>query len=262
MAVSLPVLGERGLAAGCGPDAVARYYAQTQDPAARELLLRLCEPLVRGVASDYNNPNLAEDLVQVGFLGLLRAIDMFDPARGTPFLVFARYFVRGEISHYVRDYGALVRRPRWLDRVNGQIEQAVGDYIGQHRRYPGLAALAESLGLAPEALTEILLTRQAVRTLSLDAEDDEGQPTVDLNQSGRRHGQVLEFSLDDRLAVVDALERLNLLQRSVIFYIFFTDLTQAETAARIGISQKHVSRVLATALLRLRQLLEPAPAAS
>ncbi|MGQ0570010.1 MAG: sigma-70 family RNA polymerase sigma factor, partial [Armatimonadota bacterium] len=153
------------------PDTVARAYAESRDIGAREELVHLCEGLVRGIASEYRNPGYDDDLVQVGYMGLLNAIEHFDPQRGTPFLLFARHFIRGEIRHYLRDHHNLLRRPRWLERVTGRIEQAVGDHVRERGRYPGLTHLAEMLDLDVASLTEILKTREVVRTLSLDAED-------------------------------------------------------------------------------------------
>ncbi len=239
------------------PHAIACVYAATRDPDAREAVVRLCEGMVRGIASDYRNPGQEEDLIQVGFIGLLNAIEHFDPARGTPFSVFARHFIRGEIRHYLRDHYNLLRRPRWLERFNGQIDQAVGEHVCERGRYPGLTDLAERLNLDIVSLAEILKTRQVVRTLSLDAEDEDGQPRVDLTRAHQRADMWLVLPLEDRMMLIDALENLNPLQRSVVFYIFFTDLTQAEAAQRLGISQKHVSRVLASGLHRLREMLMP-----
>jgi RNA polymerase sigma-B factor len=243
-----------------GPDELAAAYIQSRDREVRETLVRVCAPLVRGVASDYRNPNHGEDLIQVGFLGLLNAIEHFDPTRGTPFLAFARHFVHGEIRHYLRDHNGVVRRPRWMERVTGQIDQAVGEHLSLHGRYPGLESLADSLNMDVDELVEIFKTRQVVRTLSLDAEDDEGQPSVDPDRSRQQQRAVtITLPEEDRLAVMDALERLNPLQRATVFYIYFTDLTQAETASRLGVSQKHISRVLAIALAKLRQMLGPTP---
>ncbi len=236
-----------------GPDAVARQYASTRDPAARDALVGLCEPLVRGVASDYDNPGLHDDLVQEGYLGLLNAIDRYDPSRGTPFLAFARHFVRGEISHHVRDHRWVIRRPRWMDRVFGRIEQVVAQSISERGRYPGVAGLAESLEVDTRSVAEILKTGQAMRTLSLE---DGGRE--DLARSQRQQ-EALECSPEDRLVLIDALEKLRPRQRTVVFYLYFADLRQAEVARLLGISQKHVSRVLAGALLRLRQALTPLP---
>jgi RNA polymerase sigma-B factor len=235
-------------------DNLVRDYCLTKSPATYEALVKRCEGLVRGIASEFRTPGLHDDLVQVGFVGLLNAIEHFDPNRGTPFVLFARHFVRGEIRHYLRDHRSLVRRPRWLERLNGQIEHAIDAHVDQLGRYPGLGELAAHLNLDVDSLTEILKTRDVVRTLSLDVEDDEGQPSVDLERS-RPMAHWLMAPLEDRVMLIDAMERLNPLQRSVIFYLFFTDLTQAEAAQRIGISQKHVSRVLASALHRLRSLL-------
>jgi RNA polymerase sigma-B factor len=240
-------------------DAAARTYATTRDSRAREVLVHHCRDLVRGIASEFRNAQQEEDLVQVGYLGLLNAIEHFDPTRGTPFLVFARHFVRGEIRHYLRDHYGVMRRPRWLDRVNGQIEEVVAEHLNARGRYPALDELAERLGLDPATLAEILKTREVVRTLSLDAEDEDGQPTVHPTRADDRGRHWLAAPLEDRMALIEALEHLNVLQRTVIFYIFFTDLTQAETASRIGVSQKHVSRVLASALRRLREILAPDP---
>jgi RNA polymerase sigma-B factor len=239
------------------PHDIACAYATTRDPDARETLVRQCEAMVRGIASDYQNPGHEEDLIQVGFLGLLNAIEHFEPHRGTPFSVFARHFIRGEIRHYLRDHYNLLRRPRWLERISGQIEQAVGEHVCERGRYPGLADLAERLDLDVAGLAEILKTRQVVRTLSLDAEDEDGQPKVDPAKVYQRTDAWLMPAIEDRMMLIDAMETLNGLQRSVLFYIFFTDLTQAETAQRLGISQKHVSRVLASGLHRLREMLMP-----
>ncbi len=257
--IPVPDVAESVAPATTGPDTLAAAYAESRDPGRREALVHLCAPLVRGIAADYRNPGQGDDLVQVGFLGLLNAIEHFDPTRGTPFLAFARHYVHGEIRHYLRDHNGVVRRPRWLERVSGQIEQSVGEHLSEHGRYPGLAMLAESMGIDVAGLAEILKTRQAVRTLSLDVEDDEGQPTVDPDRSRQQHTSTITLPLEDRLAVMDALEQLNPLQRAVVFYIYFTDLTQADTAARLGVSQKHVSRVLASALARLRQTMGPTP---
>jgi RNA polymerase sigma-B factor len=242
-----------------GPDALAAAYVQSRDRQVRETLVNICAPLVRGVASDYRNPTHGEDLIQVGFLGLLNAIEHFDPRRGTPFLAFARHFVHGEIRHYLRDHNGVVRRPRWMERVTGQIDQAVGAHLSLYGRYPGLESLADSLNMDVDGLVEIFKTRQVIRTLSLDAETDEGQPSVDPDRSRQQRAVTIALPEEDRLAVMDALERLNPVQRSTVFYIYFTDLTQAETASRLGVSQKHISRVLAIALAKLRQMLAPMP---
>jgi RNA polymerase sigma-B factor len=234
-----------------GPDAAALRYAETGDRRARDTVVSMCEPLVRGVARDYDNPGLSDDLVQVGYVGLLNAIEQFDPARGTPFVLFARPYIRGEISHYLRDHHTTVRRPRWLEQATGLIDRATDESLSERGRHPRLADLAATLNLDEKALIEILRTRETVRTLSLDTAEAGGQPLDDPCHAA----PAWEVRVEDRTVLLAALSALNPLQRAVVFYIFFTDFTQMDTAHRLGISQKHVSRVLAAALLRLRQLL-------
>lgn len=229
------------------PDAAARHYAATGDRGVRDALVLLCEPLVRGVARDYDNPGLRDDLVQVGFVGLLNAIERFDPARGTPFVRFARPYIRGEISHFLRDHHPMVRRPRWLEQVVGHIDRAADRHLVERGRHPGLRELAAALGLREATITTILQTRQAVRTLSW--EDTETQPGPSAPAAPPWQPRV-----EDRTVLVEALRALPPVQRTVVFRIFFMDDTQMETARRLGISQKHVSRVLAAALRRLRHL--------
>lgn len=192
-----------------GPDALAHQYACTRDAAARAALVELCEPLVHGLASAYANPALYDDLVQEGFLGLLRAIDRYDPSRGTPFLAFARHFVRGGISHYVRDHRWVLRPPRWASRP--------------------------------------------IATLSFDSVQD-GEPDRGPALVGAGD-QRPEAAWDDRVVLVEAIAALSPRQRAVVFYSHFIGLTQADVATRVGTSQKHVSRLLAAALLSLRDVL-------
>jgi RNA polymerase sigma-B factor len=238
-----------------GPDALARAYARTRDRQTRDDLVRACAGVVRAIAGEFA-PRADADLIQVGYIGLLNAAEHFDAGRGTPFLAFARHYIRGEIRHHLRDRGALVRRPRWFDRLNGEIERALGEHLHERGRLPGLSDLAARLGLGAEVLAGILRARQLVRPLSLDAVDDEGQTRVDLRRSAAGVAPAPP-PVEDRVVLLEAMRSLNPLQRAVVFYLFFTDLTQTDAAARMGISQKHVSRVLASALHRLRAALGP-----
>lgn len=253
-------ISERGatVRARAGADALAARYARTRDPRARDDLVAACTGQVRAIAAELASGGApGDDLLQVGFLGLLNAADHFDPSRGTPFAAFARHYIRGEIQHYLRDHHALVRRPRWLDRLNGEVERAVGEHLSAQGRYPAQAELAARLGIDAGTLAAMLGARRVVRPLSLDAEDADGGRVTEATPGGDGIGRAVE----DRVVLLGALGALNPLQRAVVFLVYFTDLTQAQAAARLGVSQKHVSRVLASALHRLRFLLRPeAPA--
>jgi len=237
---------------------VARYLA-TRDPAVREEIVLACTPLVRRIVADFIFSGVpGDDLMQVGFIGLLNAVEMFDPTRGVKFVTYASHLIRGEIRHYLRDHRDTIRKPRWLQKLNHQIEEAAARYISAEGRFPALEHLASQLNVEEEGLLEALKTREVLRTISLEADEETGDLRVDRDRTRHRSLPATQLPLEDRIVLFEAMEKLNPLQRRVLYYLFFTDLTQMEAARRIGISQKHVSRVLASSLSKLRALLDPA----
>lgn len=228
-------------------------YVEAHSPTVRERVVAACTPLVRRIAAEFVFSGVqSDDLVQVGYIGLLNAIAAFDPTRGAKFATYASYLVRGEIRHYLRDQRDTIRKPRWLQKLNSQIEQTVGKYVSETGRFPGLDELSQELNIEEEGLLEVLRTREVLRTISLETEEEGGDLRVDRDRIRHRSHISFQLPIEDRVMLVEAMESLNNLQRKVLYYLFYTDLTQMEAAKRIGISQKHVSRVLASALAKLR----------
>jgi len=239
-----------------GAELLALQYARTHDPELRERIVAAYAPLIERALLDFASAGAPEeDLRQVGYIGLLTALELFDPSRGTKFRTYANHLIRGEIFHYLRDQRDTIRQPRWLRRLNRQIEAEVARALSEEGRYPGLEDLAVRLNIREEGLRELLKTREAVRTVSLDAADDEEQAQFDHRRIRHRAYTSFHLPIEDKIVLYQALERLSLLQRRVVYYLFFGGLTQGEAARRIGISQKHVSRILAQSLVRLRALL-------
>ncbi|MDR7484307.1 MAG: sigma-70 family RNA polymerase sigma factor [Armatimonadota bacterium] len=237
-------------------DALMAEYVETHAPATRERVVLACTPLVRRIAAEFIFSGVpSDDLVQVGYIGLLNAISAFDPTKGAKFATYASYLIRGEIRHYLRDQRDTIRKPRWLQKLNAQIEQTVGKYVSETGRFPGLEDLSQELNIEEEGLLEILRTREVLRTISLETEDDNGDLRVDRERIRHRSHISFQLPIEDRVMLTEAMESLNSLQKKVLYYLFYTDMTQMEAARRIGISQKHVSRVLASALAKLRGLM-------
>jgi RNA polymerase sigma-B factor len=236
-------------------------YVETHDAAIRERVVVACTPLVRRIAGEFVFSGVpSDDLVQVGYIGLLNAISAFDPTRGAKFATYASYLVRGEIRHYLRDQRDTIRKPRWLQKLNSQIEDAVGKHVSETGRFPGLEHLSAELNIEEEGLMEVLRTREVLRTISLETEEEGGDLRVDRERIRHKTHISFQLPIEDRVVLQEAMESLNSLQRKVVYYLFYTDLTQMEAAKRIGISQKHVSRVLASALAKLRGLMDaPSP---
>ena len=237
-------------------EALMQAYARTRDPHLRERVVVACTPLVRRIAAEFVYSGVpTDDLVQVGYIGLLNAIANFDPTRGARFATYASYLIRGEIRHYLRDQRDTIRKPRWLQKLSSRIEDTIGRYLSEEGRFPGLEELAAELNIEEDGLLEVLRTREAMRTVALEADEETGELRVDRQRIRHRAHVTFQLPIEDRVTLLEAMESLNALQKKVLYYLFYTDLTQTEAAKRIGISQKHVSRVLASALAKLRGIM-------
>ncbi len=226
-------------------------YAQSRDPGLREELveahLGLAEYLARRFA---NRGEALDDLIQVASLGLLKAVDRFDPDRDIEFSTYATYTIVGELKRHFRDKGWSVRAPRRMQELYlqlGKVVPALGQELG---RSPTIAELAMEVKVSEEEVLEALEAGQAYRSASLDAPagNEEGE-TV-----GARLGEE-DSSMEDvenRATLSPLLAQLPPRERLILQLRFFEGLTQSEIASRLGISQMHVSRLLARSVGQLR----------
>ena len=210
----------------------------------------LAEYLARRFA---NRGEPLDDLVQVASLGLLKAVDRFDPERGVEFSTYATHTIVGELKRHFRDKGWAIRAPRRMQELYlrlGKVVATLGQELG---RSPTIAELATEVKVSEEEVLEALEAGQAYRSTSLDAptgtEDGETLATrfgdEDPSARGRRERRA---TLSPLLAQLPPRERLILHMR------FFDGLTQSEIATRLGISQMHVSRLLARSVAQLRRV--------
>jgi RNA polymerase sigma-B factor len=235
-----------------------RDYRVDRTPELHARLTMLFMPLVHRIAGRYQSFGVPiEDLRQIGYLGLLTAIGQFDPDRGVPFDAYARPFITGEIRHHLRSQGTVIRRPRWIYELDYQIRKQVDDLSQRLGRLPTLPEIAEAVNVAEDGILEVLRARGAMQVLSLDdlTNDGAGDPVQRL-RIVHKHYETLHLPIEDRIRIAEAVERLSELQRKVIYYLFYMDLTQTETAKKLRVSQKHVSRVMYAAMTRLREMLK------
>lgn len=234
--------------------ALFRAYRATGNPVLHARICAAYAPLVERIARMYRSSGEPlEDLVQVGYVGLLRAVSRFDPDRGVKFQTYASHLIAGEIRHYLRDQVGLVRRPRWLSRLSRELERTVERLQQEKGELPTVEEIAQVMNVTPEGVQEILHARAATAPLSLDGGGEDRVRRI-------RHLRYESFQLpvEDRIAVLQAMERLTELQRKVLYLLFYQDLTETEAARRLRISQKHVSRVMHKALRQMAQLLRGA----
>lgn len=227
-----------------------REYRRTGDPAIRERLVAAHFGLAASLASRFSSRNESpEDLHQAALLGLVHAIDRFDPDRGVQFTTFAWATISGELKRHFRDRTWGVRVPRRLQELYLNTSEATDSLTHDLGRSPTVAEVAERVGCSEEDVLEALEARAAYRLGSIDAPigDDDNDGGMQLPESEQGYGQV-----EQRVVLADLVNRLPVRERQIIHLRFNEELTQAEIADRVGVSQMHVSRLLSGSLQKLR----------
>jgi RNA polymerase sigma-B factor len=238
MAISLT--GNRGLFV---------TYHRTRDPAIREALVRRFLPLARHLARRFQRPGHPfDDLSQIAAIGLLKAIDRFDPARGNEFTSFLAPTVTGELKHYLRDSGWAVRVPRALQELALEVSRTADALEREAGRPPAYADIAERIGVTTERVASAFEILQARHGVALD----DGEP-----EANHRDGRWMALTDDgfhrvEDAATLDTLTaRLRKLDREILRLRFHEDLTQVDIAARLGVTQMAVSRTIRRATTEL-----------
>jgi RNA polymerase sigma-B factor len=227
-------------------------WQQYEDQAAREELVRRFLPLARKLARRYNrSPEPLDDLLQVASLGLVKAIDRFDPTREIAFSSFAVPTILGELKRYFRDAGWSAHVPRRAQETALKVQDAKHRLTAQTNRSPSVAELAEYLELSIEDVVEALETAAAHHATSLEAPIDDGDPESGLLSDAFGETDAGFERVEATATIGAAARHLSDRERTVIALRFLEDRTQAEIARRIGVSQMQVSRILRGALNRL-----------
>lgn len=235
-----------------------RRFKEEGDMDAREKLVMSHLNLVRFIANKFKNRGESiDDLVQVGYLGLLKAIDRFDPARGLEFTTFATPTIMGEIKRHFRDKGWSVRVPRRLQELSAKVNQATDTLTSQLQRSPTIAEIAEYLDATVDEVLEAMESSSAYSSVSLEApsgmEDDDAPSVIDRYAT---EDEELAFT-DDRIIIEEALASFSPREREVIEMRFLQGMTQIEIAEKLGISQVQVSRLLRRTLKKIQEKIDP-----
>jgi RNA polymerase sigma-B factor len=222
------------------------------DARARSRLIEQHLPLVRSLARRFaHRGEPMDDLVQIGTIGLIRAVDRFERRRGCPLEAYAALSIVGEIKRHLRDHAAPLRVPRRLQEQGARVRGADRELTGRLGRTPTLAELAGACGLDEDEVARALLATAGRATLPLP-----GAVTDVSGASTALASRDFSSAADDRAAVAAGLRRLPVRDRRLLGLRFFGDLSQAEAGRALGISQVHVSRLERAALVRLRGALD------
>jgi RNA polymerase sigma-B factor len=256
-----PCSGDPSLFTSEEVDRITAEYCASRSPRLRDTLVLYHQRLVRSIAARFiGGEETIEDLMQIGNIGLINALDRFDPGQGTRLSTFATPTILGEIRRHFRDKAAGIKLPRWLQERQSAVRKANRELILQLGRAGSIPEVAEHLHLTEEEVLVVLESQQATDLMSLDShlESASAFDTSTLGDLIGRIDQALaEFEKfgDLRNALGNLTER----EREVIALRFFDEMSQATIAQKLNISQMHVSRLQQRALRQLRDLLEDEP---
>ena len=240
-----------------------QLYQQSQTSKIRNRLVSLNLGLVRREAHRWihKSDESFDDLMQVGSLGLIRAIERFDLAKGYAFSSFAIPYIRGEIQHYLRDRSATVRIPRKWQTLAHQSRQAIHTLRATLNRQPNEQEIADFLEISIDEWNEVKLAIRNRSLLSLDApmldEDADSASLSDMLPDPKYRS--FQLAEEDRIRLHQALHQLEERTRKILEFVFLQDLTQKETAEKLGISSVTVSRRVKQGLNHLKNLMISSP---
>jgi RNA polymerase sigma-B factor len=229
-------------------------YRTSGDPAARERLIEEHMPLVRALAKRYaGRGEPLEDLVQVGAIGLIKAIDRYDPERGAELSTYAVPTIVGELRRHFRDKSWAVHVPRRLKELNQRLARFVDQLTRERGRSPTVAELAKAAGVEEEEVIDALESGHAytARSLSAPPGEEDLDPLESLGEEDEGYG-----AAEHRTVLAEGLRALDEREREIIRLRFYEGLTQSQIAREVGISQMHVSRLIRKALETMREELE------
>jgi RNA polymerase sigma-B factor len=222
----------------------------------KKLIFDNLDLVIPVVKKALKNNEIFEDLMQVGYIGLIKAAENFEPDKGVQFSTYATYCIDGEIKHYLRDKSHTVRLPRWLKQIETEMASFIDTFLQKESRLPTIPEISRHLNISEDGIIEILKSKNIV---SLSLLSDKMQEKINLDLIRSVQYSSFKLPLEDVIILEQALERLKDFERKIIYLFFYKDLTQTQIAQKLGLSQKKVSRQISASLKKLRKFIFPAP---
>ena len=225
-------------------------YRERGDRRAIERILSMHAKILNHVVGRYAacSEESYEDLLQVGYVGLMKAVNGYRLDSEAKFSSYAYSMIEGEIKHHLRDT-ALVKRPRWARSLHAKVSEATTRLTAELGRPPLIEEVAGEVNITPEGVSELMKLFCDTDVMSLDAGEDE---EVDVSAIKSLRYETFSLPVEDRILLEQALESLNELQRKVVYLFFYKDLCQTEIGKKLGLSQRKTSRTVASAVKVLK----------
>lgn len=233
-------------------------HRKTGDARVRDRVVEQMRPLVVSIARKFAGREPQEDLESEGFVGLIRAVDRYTPERGTRFSTFATHLIAGQIRHYLRDKGHLIRQPAWLQELNSRVQKVTTELEQRLQREPTVEEIAAAANISEDGVEELIAARQMARIARMDAPsegEDDDFLEVDPEKFRSRDYHTFELPLEDRIVLEGALGKLKELERNVLHSFYFQDCNQSEIARKLGISCNYAGYILRNGLKHMKERL-------
>jgi len=235
-------------------------YKRSRRPELRDRIVMQYTNLVESVARRYSGAaEPVEDLAQEGYIGLITAVDLYDPSKNVKFSTYATHFIIGQIKHYLRDRGKIIKEPAWLQELNQRVTKAMESLAQQLSRPATNLEIANCLGMTEESVAEMLMTREVFKVSSIDggSDSEEDSPgALDMERQKATDVAVsFQLPVEDRIVLEAALLKLKDLEQNVLAAFYFKHLNQTEIAKQMGISCNYVSHILRNATKKLKKIL-------
>jgi RNA polymerase sigma-B factor len=240
-------------------EVLVRAYRRQRDGELRNDIISRHLYLVQTVARKFAGLGEShDDLLQEGAMGLINAVELFDPDRGVQFSTYATHLIEGQIRHYLRDRGKLIKQPAWVQELTTKIMKAAEALTQELDRPPTLGEIADRVGVNQETIRKMLEAQKRSRVASLDAahSDDDSPTAVDTEKLRPETPDQVHLPIEDRIFLREAISRLKALERKVVHSFYYLDLNQTEIARRLGISVNYASYLLRGAVAKLKKAFE------
>lgn len=235
------------------------YRANPKESIRERIVLQFTN-LVESIARRFSgSAEPFEDLVQEGYIGLITAIDLYDPSKNVKFSTYATHFVIGQIKHHLRDRGKIIKEPAWLQELNQRVSRVRDALTNQLNRLPSNLEIAKTMDMTEDAISELLMTREVFKVISIDhcqEANDDNFAVVDMErQQASDVAMTFQLPVEERIVLETALKKLKDLEQKVIIKFYYNHLNQAEIARQLGLSSNYVSHILRNSTRKLKKIL-------
>ncbi|MFQ3548379.1 MAG: sigma-70 family RNA polymerase sigma factor [Armatimonadota bacterium] len=232
-------------------------YSKKSDSRIRDKIVMQYTNLVESIARRFMGAcEPLEDLIQEGYIGLIASVDKYDVDKGVKFSTYATHFIIGQIKHYLRDKGKIIKEPAWLQELNQRMTKVIESLNQKYNRAPTEKEIAEVMEMSESAVRDLLTTREVFKVSSLDGGDkDEESGHSESDKIKDESIFTFQLPLEDKIVLEKALDKLKEIEKHVIADHFYKGLNQTEIAKKLDISCNYVSHILRNGTKKLRRIL-------